>query len=153
MFGLLIFLAIFGGLIWLLVWSIKRSKRKMSEQKEQLGKLNEQRIAIEESLITTGYPPQNLPTAPFSFLQMLLLGILTTPIGLLIMIGKAKSETTKQQNRVKEARLQRGITLSQEAYAASEAYFDKGRAEASKAILPGILAWVILVVIIVIVLS
>jgi hypothetical protein len=143
-------LAVIGGLIWLLVWSIKRAKRKMAEQKEQLGKLTEQQKVIEESLITTGYPPQNIPTTPVGFWQMLILGILTTPIGLFLLVGIAKSSVTKQQNRVKEARTQRGITLSPEVYAGSEAYFEKQRAEANKAILPGILAWVILVIIIVI---
>jgi hypothetical protein len=142
-------LAVFGGLIWLFVWSIKRSKRKMAELKAQQGKMSERQAAIEESLITTGYPPQNIPVTPASFWQMFLLGILFSPIGLFIIVGIVKSTATKQQNRVKEARTQRGITLSPEAYNASEAYFDKQRAEANKAILPGILAWVVLVVVIV----
>jgi hypothetical protein len=116
-----------------------------------LEKIKEQAVIVEESLITTGLPPQNTPTAPVSFFQMLLLGILLSPIVLGIFIGIAKSNTTKQQNRVKEARIQRGITLSTEAYTASEAYFDKQRAEASKAIFPAIIAWVILVVIILII--
>jgi uncharacterized membrane protein YsdA (DUF1294 family) len=149
MIGFILILAVFGGLIWLLVWSIKRSKRKFAEQKEQLGKLKEQQAVIEESLITTGYPPQNMPTTQFNFWQWLLLGIITTPIGLFVLVGVAKSSTTKQQNRIKEARQQRGITLAPEAYAASETYFDKQRSEASKLILPGILSWVVLVVIII----
>jgi len=144
--GLFIAVLLFAGLIYLLVWSIKRSKGKLAEQKEQAGKLAEQASALEESLITTGLPPQNMPTTQFGFLQFLVLGILLSPIVLFILVGVAKSSATKQQNRVKEARVQRGITLPPEAYAASEAYFDKQRAEASKAILPGILAWVVLVV-------
>jgi type II secretory pathway pseudopilin PulG len=149
--GFIVVLAVFGGLIYLLVWSIKRAKRKGAEQKELVGKLTEQQKVIEESLITTGYPPQNMPTVPFNFWQWLLLGILTTPIGLFILVGVAKSSTTKQQNRVKEERTKRGITLSPEAYNASEAYFDKQRAEANKIILPGILAWVVLIIIIVLI--
>lgn len=149
--GFILVLAVFGGLIYLLVWSIKRAKRKGAEQKELVGKLAEQQKVIEESLITTGYPPQNMPTVPFNFWQWLLLGILTTPIGLFILVGVAKSSTTKQQNRVKEERTKRSITLSPEAYNASEAYFDKQRAEANKIILPGILAWVVLIIVIVLI--
>ena len=145
-------LAIFGGLIYLLIRLIKRSKRKMAEQKDPHGKIAEQQAIFEESLITTGYPPQNLPTSTVSygkmFLQMLLLGIFTTPIFLFIIIAQVKSGITKQQNRVKEARIQRGITLSPEVYNASEAWFDKQRAEASKAILPAILVWIILVIVV-----
>ena len=145
--GFIVILVLFGGLIYLLVWSIKRSKRKLAEQKEKAGKLDEQSSVFEESLITTGYPPQNMKTTQSPFWQMLLLGILVTPIFVFILVGIVKSSTTKQQNRIKEARIQRGITLSPEAYAASEAYFDKQRAEANKIILPGLLAWVILIVI------
>jgi len=147
----ILFFAVFGGLIYLLVWSIKRAKRKGAEQKELVGKLAEQQKVIEESLITTGYPPQNMPTVPFNFWQWLLLGILTTPIGLFILVGVTKSATTKLQNRVKEERTKRGITLSPEAYNASETYFDKQRSEANKLILPGILAWVILIIIFVLI--
>ena len=150
MFGILLFLALFGGLIYLLVWSIKRSKRKMAEQKANLGKLTEQSSVFEESLITTGLPPQNMPTTQFNFWLWVLYGVLLSPIGLFILVGIAKSSTTKQQNRVKEARTQREITLLPEAYAASEAYFDKQRADASKVILPGIVAWVFLIIAVVI---
>jgi uncharacterized membrane protein YsdA (DUF1294 family) len=149
--GFIVFLLLFGGLVYLLVWSIKRSKRKLAEQKEQAGKLGEQQKVFEESLITTGYPPQNMPTTVFNFWQWLLLGILTTPIGLFILVGVVKSSTTKQQNRVKEERTKRSITLSPEAYTASEAYFDKQRTEANKIIFPGLVAWVIIIVIIVLI--
>jgi hypothetical protein len=149
MLGFILIVAVFGGLIWLLVWSIKRSKRKMSELKAKQGEISEQQSIFEESLITTGLPPQNMPTTQGGFWQLLLLGIFFTPIFLFIMVGVVKSNTTKQQNRVKEARTQRGITLSSETYAASEAYFDKQRSETNKAILPGIVAWLVLIIIIV----
>jgi hypothetical protein len=148
MIGGFLILAVFIGLIYLLVWSLKRGKRKMAEQKSQQGKMTERQAAVEESLIITGLPPQNLPTAQAGLWPMLLLSVLLTPVALFILVGVVKSGYTVQQNHVKEARIQRGITLSPEAYAASEAYFDRQRTETSKAILPGILAWVILTVVI-----
>jgi uncharacterized membrane protein (DUF106 family) len=60
MFGMLLVLAVFVGLIWLFVWSIRRSKRKIAELKEkqaeireQVNQAKEQAAVIAESSITT----------------------------------------------------------------------------------------------------
>ena len=60
MFGMFLVLAVFVGLIWLFVWSIKRSKRKMAELKEkqaeireQVKQAKEQEAVIDETPITT----------------------------------------------------------------------------------------------------
>jgi hypothetical protein len=56
MFGLIFVAAVFGGLIWLFVWSIKRAKRKFIEQKAKteeqikyLKELEEQKASDAES--------------------------------------------------------------------------------------------------------
>jgi Ca2+/Na+ antiporter len=139
----------FIELICLFVKSVKRSKVKLEEQqKGNMAQWKEQAAIIEEALITTGYPPQNMPPQTSNFFGVVICGILLSPIGLFIIVWISKSSITKQQNRVKEARIQRGITLSNENYAASEVYFDKRQAEFSKGILPAVIAWIVLVIVI-----
>jgi hypothetical protein len=143
-------LVLFGfiELIRLFFVSLKRSKQKMADIKANTAKIAEQKAAVEEALITTGLPPQNTPSE-FVFTA----GLLLNPILLITFAVTAGPSVTDQQNRVKKARTERGITLSAEAYAASEAYFDNKRAEASKFILPAILAGIVCFIIIAVILS
>jgi hypothetical protein len=144
-FGVILLLLVLG-IIESIRFCINWSKRSKEASKASLEKAKVQTAIMDESLITTGLPPQNLPTHLTSFWQVFLVGVLLSPLGLFICMVAAKSSITKQQNRVKEARIQRGITLPPEVYVASEAYFDKRRAECSKALLPGILAWIVLAI-------
>jgi hypothetical protein len=138
----------FIELIRLFFVSLKRSKQKMADIKAGVDKASEQRIAVEESLITTGLPPQNTPSE-FVFT----VGLVFNPIIMLALAIGGGSSVTKQQNRIKEARTQRDITLSPEAYAASETYFDGKRAEASRFMLPAVLVSVGYLLVITVVLN
>ena len=48
LFSIVLPIALFGGLIWLLVWSIKRAKRKSSELKVKMEKIKEETKVAQE---------------------------------------------------------------------------------------------------------
>jgi hypothetical protein len=92
LFSIILPLAVFGGIIWLLVWSIKRAKRKFAEHKIEIEKQKEQEFKLqqeqENSPVSISSPvdlniTKNIgkETNPESFGKKALISILVIIIG------------------------------------------------------------------------